>query len=88
MEEKRANRPGTFILRESETKYNTYYLDYCGKDSKPRTQRIEKIGPGEFILSDTMQRYRSIHELILDHQSERNPLFLKECIPPSEYGNS
>ena len=29
LKEKRENRPGCFILRESETEYNVYYLDVC-----------------------------------------------------------
>ncbi|KAJ8678849.1 hypothetical protein QAD02_014636 [Eretmocerus hayati] len=91
LEEKRNNRPGTFILRESETKYNTFYLDVCGKDSKPRTRRIDKLGPDEFALSDTLQRFRSIAQLISAHQEPReleSSLYLNECLPPSEYDKS
>ncbi|XP_046425755.1 tyrosine-protein kinase hopscotch isoform X1 [Neodiprion fabricii] len=88
LEEKRSNRPGTFVLRESETKYNVFYLDVCGKDSKPRTRKIEQLGPDEFILSDSVQRYTSLAQLVAAHQDPENQLYLRECLPPSEYDKS
>ncbi|XP_012263583.2 tyrosine-protein kinase hopscotch [Athalia rosae] len=88
LEEKRANRPGTFILRESETKYNNYYLDACGKDGKPRTRKIEQLGPDEYILSDCVQRYKSLGQLVALHQDPESPLYLRDCLPPSEYDKS
>lgn len=86
MEEKRSNRPGTYVLRESETKYNVFYLDFCGKDSKPRTHRIEQFGPDDFVLLDSVQRYRSLGLLIASHQDPEGQVYLAECLPPSEYG--
>ncbi|XP_012288894.1 tyrosine-protein kinase hopscotch [Orussus abietinus] len=88
LEEKRSNRPGTFILRESETKYNVFYLDVCGKDGKPRTRKIEQLGTDDFILSDCVQRYRSLGQLVASHQDPESQLYLKECLPPSEYDKS
>jgi uncharacterized protein YigE (DUF2233 family) len=73
-------------LRESESKYDAFYLDACGKDSKPRTRRIEKLGPEDFALSDSMQRFKSIAQLVAAHQDPENSLYLNECLPPSEYG--
>lgn len=41
--DKRDNKPGCFILRESELKYNIYYIDVCMKErlkihrNKPKT---------------------------------------------------
>lgn len=32
LEEKRSNRPGCFIIRESESKYNQYFIDICIKN--------------------------------------------------------
>lgn len=32
LEDKRNNSPGCFILRESEVKYNVYYLDVCTEE--------------------------------------------------------
>ncbi|XP_014205005.1 tyrosine-protein kinase hopscotch [Copidosoma floridanum] len=84
LDNERSNRPGTFILRESETKYNAYYLDACGKDLKPRTWRIEKLGPEDFALSDSMQRFKSIAELLSAHKDPENSLYLNECLFPSE----
>ncbi|OXU22374.1 hypothetical protein TSAR_007732, partial [Trichomalopsis sarcophagae] len=88
LEDKRANRAGTFILRESESKYDAYYLDACGRDSKPRTRKIEKIGPEDFALSESMQRFRSIAQLVAAHQDPEGALYLNECLPPSEYDKS
>ncbi|KMQ94378.1 tyrosine-protein kinase hopscotch [Lasius niger] len=34
LKEKRANKPGTYILRESETEYDVYYIDVCKRDEK------------------------------------------------------
>ncbi|XP_015589166.1 tyrosine-protein kinase hopscotch isoform X2 [Cephus cinctus] len=88
LEEKRGNRIGSYILRESETKYNVYYLDICGKDGKPRTRKIEQLGCDDFILSDCVQRYRSLPQLISSHQDSEGQLYLRECLPPSEYDKS
>lgn len=73
-------------MRESETKYDTYYLDVCGRDSKPRTRKIEKIGPDDYALSESLQRFRSINQLISAHRDPDGLLYLNECLPPSEYG--
>lgn len=86
LEEKRANRPGTFVLRESETKYHVFYLDACGKDGKPRTRKIEQLGPDEFLLTESTTKYKSIGQLVAAHQDPENQLYLRECLPPSEYG--
>lgn len=32
LESKRGNRAGCFIIRESESKYNSYYIDVCMKE--------------------------------------------------------
>ena len=61
-------------------------MDACGKDSKPRTRRIEKLGPEDFALSESMQRFKSIAQLIAAHQDPESSLYLNECLPPSEYG--
>ncbi|XP_015116546.1 tyrosine-protein kinase hopscotch [Diachasma alloeum] len=88
LEEKRSNRAGTFILRESETKYNVYYLDACGKDCKPRTHKIEQLAPEEFILSDSVKVYQSLGQVIASHHDPDGSLYLSECLPPSEYDQS
>ncbi|XP_033221595.1 tyrosine-protein kinase hopscotch isoform X2 [Belonocnema kinseyi] len=85
---KRANRPGTYILRESETKYNVIYLDVCGPDGKPRTHRIDQMGPTDFILSETINRFTSMAHLIKSHQDPDGQLYLGECLPASESDKS
>ena len=85
MKEKRSNRPGTYILRESETKYNVFYLDSCGKDRKPRTHKIEQFGPDDFVLSESVERFRSIPQLIASYRNPEGQLYLAECLPPSDY---
>lgn len=89
LEEKRANRPGCFILRESEIKYNTYYIDVCTKRSlKPKSYKLEKIGPDEFIFNDDLRRYKSIQQLMSAYSDPDSLIYLQECLPPSEYDQS
>lgn len=87
LEEKRSNRPGCFILRESETKYNTFYIDVCVKNSlKPKSYRLEKIGQDEFIFNDDLRRYKSVQQLMAAYNDASSAIYLQECLPPSEYG--
>lgn len=89
LEEKRANRPGCFILRESEAKYNTFYLDVCSKHSlKPKSYKLEKIGGDEFIFNDDLRRYKSIQQLMAAYSDPDSTVYLQECLPPSEYDQS
>ncbi|XP_060536188.1 tyrosine-protein kinase hopscotch-like [Cylas formicarius] len=85
LEDKRANRTGCFIIRESETNYNTYYIDVCVKDSiKPKTYKVEKI-KDEFIFNGDITRYKTIQQLIKAYSDPEGAIFLQECLPPSEY---
>ncbi|XP_044747142.1 tyrosine-protein kinase hopscotch [Coccinella septempunctata] len=89
LEEKRSNRPGSFIIRESETKYNQYFIDICIKNSsKPKTFKFEKINKDEYIFNDDLTRYKNIQQLILAYNNPNGPIFLQECLPPSEYDKS
>jgi Janus kinase 2 len=91
LEEKRSNRPGCFIIRESAVKYNDYYIDVCTKDSsnsKPKTFKLERITGDEFIFSDDLTRYKSIQQLMQAYNDPNGAIFLQECLPPSEYDNS
>ncbi|XP_031329480.1 tyrosine-protein kinase hopscotch [Photinus pyralis] len=86
LEEKRGNRPGCFILRESQLKYNTYYIDVCMRESaKPKTFKLEKLATDEFIFNDDLNRYKSIQHLMLSYNDPKESIYLKECLPPSEY---
>ncbi|CAH1103307.1 unnamed protein product [Psylliodes chrysocephalus] len=87
LEEKRANRPGCFIIRESESsRYNDYYIDVCMKDSlKPKTFKLEKITGNEFIFNDDVKKYKSIQDLKNTYNDLNGPIYLQECLPPSEY---
>lgn len=86
LKEKHANKPGTYLLRESETEYGVYYIDFCNKAGKVQSQRVEQIGSNEFLLSDSCsQSYRSLGHLISSFQDPANSLYLEYCSPPSEY---
>ncbi|CAG9828556.1 unnamed protein product [Diabrotica balteata] len=90
LEEKRGNRAGCFIVRESESKYNDYYIDVCIKDNlKPRTFKLEKISGGELIftndLANDLTKYKSIQQLMSAYQDPNASVYLQECLPPSEY---
>ncbi|RZC37630.1 tyrosine-protein kinase hopscotch [Asbolus verrucosus] len=91
LEEKRGNRPGCFIIRESAVKYNNYYIDVCTKDScnsKPKTFKLERITGDEFIFNDDVTRYKSIQQLMAAYNDPNGAIFLQECLPPSEYDKS
>lgn len=88
LEEKRNNRPGCFIIRESESKYNVYYIDVCMKDRKPKTFKLEKLSNEEYIFNDDLKRYKSIHQLMAAYSDSKEYIFLQECLPPSEYDKS
>ncbi|XP_046997738.1 tyrosine-protein kinase hopscotch [Schistocerca americana] len=89
LQEKRNNKAGCFILRESETKYNVYYLDVCTTESlKPKTYKIEKLGNERYYFSKDEKEYKSIPQLVAAYRSTSEGLCLLECIPPSEYDKS
>nr|CAI5847138.1 unnamed protein product [Callosobruchus analis] len=86
LESKRSNKPGCFIIRESESKYNHYYIDVCMKDGmKPKTFKLEKITGDEFIFNDDLTRYKSIQQLMAAYSDPNGAIYLQECLPPSEY---
>lgn len=66
--------------------YNVIYLDACGRDGKPRTHRINQIGPNDFILSGTIQKFTSLAHLRKTYRDAEGQLYLGECIPASENG--
>ncbi|KAJ8947274.1 hypothetical protein NQ318_014170 [Aromia moschata] len=89
LEAKRANKAGCFIIRESESKYNNYFIDVCLKDGlKPKTFKLEKITGDEFIFNDDLTRYKNIHQLMASYNDPNGAIWLKECLPPSEYDDS
>lgn len=86
LKDKRDNRPGTFIIRECESSYDTYFIDVCGHDSKPRTYRIKKTGPEEYYFSATGKVYKSLRQITTSHRDSSEPVYLQECLRASEYG--
>ncbi|EZA58280.1 hypothetical protein DMN91_006513 [Ooceraea biroi] len=89
LKEKRANKPGTYVLRESEDAYNVYYIDVCGKDGKVLSQKVEQTVSNQFVIPDSStQSYESLGQLISSFQNSDNSFCLEECLPPSEYDKS
>ncbi|XP_065168066.1 tyrosine-protein kinase hopscotch-like [Atheta coriaria] len=89
LEEKRSNNHGSFILRECETKYNTCFMDVCtGENSKPKTFKLEYLSNDEFIFNDDLVKYKTISQLMAAYNNANGTIYLKECLPPSEYDNS
>ncbi|KAK6642747.1 hypothetical protein RUM43_004249 [Polyplax serrata] len=89
LEDKRNNKPGTFIIRESETLYDTYYLDVCTeKSAKPKTYKIEKVKDSEYLFSLDGKTYQSIVALVNSYRPQDGLVELLECIPPSEFDKS
>lgn len=86
LEEKRNNRHGCFIVRESELKYDDYYIDVCVKDGlKPKTYKLEKITSNEFIFDNDLRKYKNLSQLMTAYQDPNGAIYLQECLPPSEY---
>ncbi|KAF5275199.1 hypothetical protein FQR65_LT04231 [Abscondita terminalis] len=89
LQEKRNNHPGCFIIRESESKFNVYYIDVCMKDSKkPKTFKLEQLLNDEFIFNDDLNKYKSVHQLIAAYSDPEGYIYLGDCLPPSEYDKS
>uniref|UniRef100_A0A8D8V4Y1 Tyrosine-protein kinase hopscotch n=1 Tax=Cacopsylla melanoneura TaxID=428564 RepID=A0A8D8V4Y1_9HEMI len=99
LEEKRNCDKGCYILRESDTVYDEYYLDVCCKQgSKPETFKVIQNEDSLYVLQigklilKRIPPAPSIPDLL---QSLRSPsdgsdviLPVFECIPPSEYDQS
>ncbi|KAK3911076.1 Tyrosine-protein kinase hopscotch [Frankliniella fusca] len=103
LKEKRDNCVGCYLLRESEIEYDTFYLDVCSQistkektKSKPKSYAIkadyhkneEGVKSCVFTLTHDNSTYSSIQELIKSHRVEGSDIWLKECLPPSEFETS
>lgn len=54
---------------------------------KPKTFKLERVSDDEFIFNDDLRRYTNIHQLMAAYNDPQESIYLKECLPPSEYGN-
>ncbi|XP_033312196.1 tyrosine-protein kinase hopscotch isoform X1 [Bombus bifarius] len=89
LQQKRANKPGSYILRESETEYNVYYLDACNKEGKLFSKRIEeRIESDDFTITGVSSRYNTLAQCVSSFQDSEGQPYLSECLPPSEYDKS
>lgn len=89
LEEKCDNKAGCFILRESESKYNTFFIDVCTKNSlKPKTFKLERLPNTDYIFNDDPRRFPSISQLVTAYNDPEGAIYLAECVPPSEYDKS
>ncbi|CAK9807573.1 Tyrosine-protein kinase hopscotch [Anthophora plagiata] len=89
LQQKRANKPGSYLLRESETEYNVYYLDACNKEGKLFSKRIEeRISSDNFLITGVPGRYNSLAQCVASFQDPEGQSYLSECLPPSEYDKS
>lgn len=90
MKNKRQNRQGCYLLRESHLNYDEYCLDVCLEEGEQATTFfIEKSAEGCTFKGLGGKTYPSIPELLTNHQevTKKIPGFdLKECLPPSENG--
>ncbi|XP_029033401.1 tyrosine-protein kinase hopscotch isoform X4 [Osmia bicornis bicornis] len=87
--EKRANKPGCYLLRECGTEYDTYYLDGYNKEGKLFSKKIEeKTSSNEFIIVGSPNRYNSLAQCVASFQDSEGQSYLTECLPPSEYDKS
>nr|XP_018902060.1 PREDICTED: tyrosine-protein kinase hopscotch [Bemisia tabaci] len=89
LEEKRNNKAGCYILRQSDTSYDTYYVDVCLPNSrKPSTYKIETLSSHEYTWAVDNNVYASLQELVASNRASSSPVPLIECVPPSEYDQS
>ncbi|XP_076296086.1 tyrosine-protein kinase hopscotch isoform X3 [Lasioglossum baleicum] len=89
LQQKRANKPGSYLLRESETEYNVYYLDACNKEGKLFTERIEeRVSLDDFIITGNSGHYNSLAQCVASFKDFEGNSYLSECLPPSEYDKS
>lgn len=89
LQQKRANKPGSYLLRESETEYNVYYLDACNKEGKLFSKRIEeRTVSDDFIITGVPGRYNTLAQCVSSFQDSEGQSYLSECLPPSEYDKS
>ncbi|KZC14013.1 Tyrosine-protein kinase JAK2 [Dufourea novaeangliae] len=87
LQQKRANKPGSYLLRESETEYNVYFLDACNKEGKLFTKKIEER-VDEFVITGISGRYNSLAQCVASFKNSEGHSYLTECLPPSEYDKS
>ncbi|KAG8180450.1 hypothetical protein JTE90_022795 [Oedothorax gibbosus] len=88
LEEKADKTDGIYILRESETTYDHYYVDVW-TNTKQNSQnisvyKITKNSNNMFAMKGWEGSFPSIAEL-LSHHATVNKLNFQRCIPPSEY---
>lgn len=50
------------------------------------SQRIEEIAVNEFVIQNSIERYKSLGHFISSFQDPESQPYLLECLPPSEYG--
>ena len=90
---KRQNKHGCYLLRESHTNYDDFYLDVCmAEDGEPATTfSIVKSTDGLWTFAGlNSQPCSSVRELLITQGNVKHlgiPGFeLKECLPSSENG--
>lgn len=59
-------------------------LTHCS--SKPKTFKLEYLSNDEFIFNDDLVKYKTISQLMAAYNNANGTIYLKECLPPSEYG--
>ena len=91
LKHKRQNKPGCWVLRQSQSHYDEFHLDVClNEGEQVTTFTIEKTPGDRYAFRGFPNRsYSSIRDLLTKHnEATEGILNLKECIPPSENGIS
>lgn len=92
LEEKCGNEIGCYLLRESESTYDEYYVDLFISTETPDcdkiyTFKIYNDETGFYYLEDGSAGFPSVSQLLSYHSKEIQINFSR-CIPPSEYGKT
>lgn len=80
----------TFALKISKYTFTNHAIKskllYNSFSTKPKTYKLEKK-EDKYIFHDDPTLYLNINELKKAYSNPDKVIYLKECLPPSEYGN-
>ncbi|ERL90937.1 hypothetical protein D910_08279 [Dendroctonus ponderosae] len=86
LEIKASNQVGSYIIRESESSYSTYYIDVCVKaSSKPISLKVSVVADG-YMLEGNATIFDNMQSLIKAYKDPDGEIYFRECVPPSDFG--
>jgi len=68
--------------------YRTVFINSLNFSLKPMTYKIEKNKNGFIFDNKETPVYQNIGEIINTYKNPEDDIYLQDCLPPSDYGNS